>query len=128
MIRGAAGMVTDGGFRDSEEIAALDLPAYHQAPSAPTNLTLHQAIDINVPIGCGDVAIFPGDVLVGDGDGVIVIPKHLADEVAEECMDMTLYENFVLEQVQKGASVLGLYPLTAADKQAEFEVWKADRN
>ena len=128
MIRGAAGMVTDGGFRDSEEIAALDLPAYHQAPSAPTNLTLHQAIDINVPIGCGDVAIFPGDVLVGDGDGVIVIPKHLADEVAEECMDMTLYENFVLEQVQKGASVLGLYPLTAADKQAEFKAWKADRN
>lgn len=91
-------------------------------------ITLHQAIDVNVPIGCGDVAIFPGDVLVGDGDGVMVIPKHLADEVAEDCMDMTLYENFVLEQVQKGASVLGLYPLNAADKQAEFEAWKADRN
>ena len=128
MIRGASGMVTDGGFRDSEEIAALDFPAYHQIPSAPTNLTLHQAIDINVPIGCGDVAIFPGDVLVGDGDGVIVIPKHLADEVAEECMDMTLYETFVLEQVQEGASIVGLYPLTSADKQASFEAWKRNNN
>ena len=83
MIRGAAGIVTDGGFRDSAEIAKLDIPAYHNRPSAPTNLTLHQAIDINVPIGCGDVAVFPGDVIVGDDDGVMVIPAHLADEALQ---------------------------------------------
>ena len=60
MVRGCAGIVTDGGFRDTSEIAKLDLPCYHSRPSAPTNLTLHQAIDINVPIGCGDAPVFPG--------------------------------------------------------------------
>ena len=84
MVRGAAGIVTDGGFRDAALIADLAMPAYHNVPSAPTNLTLHQAIDINVPIGCGDVAVFPGDVILGDDDGVMVIPAHLADELADE--------------------------------------------
>src|SRR3990172_7805536 len=77
MKRGVAGVVTDGGFRDSPEIARLAIPAYHCRPSAPTNLTVHQAIDINVPIGCGDAPVFPGDVMVGDGEGVVVIPAHL---------------------------------------------------
>src|SRR5499425_379903 len=76
--RGVAGVVTDGGFRDSPEIATLAIPAYHHRPSAPTNLTRHQAIDINVPIGCADVAVFPGDVVVGDAEGVVVLPAHLA--------------------------------------------------
>src|SRR6266702_3030613 len=87
MKRGVAGVVTDGGFRDSAEIAALGaqgFAAYHQRPSAPTNLTLHQAIDINVPIGCGDAPVFPGDTILGDADGVIVIPASLVDEIAEE--------------------------------------------
>ena len=76
--RGAAGVVTDGGFRDSPEIARMTFPAYHHRPSAPTNLTLHQALDINVPIGCGDVPVWPGDVVVGDGEGVIVIEPPLS--------------------------------------------------
>jgi regulator of RNase E activity RraA len=84
MKRGVAGVVTDGGFRDSPEIALLHIPAYHQRPSAPTNLTIHQALDINVPIGCGDVAVWPGDVVVGDGEGVVIIPAAIADEVAAE--------------------------------------------
>ena len=84
-MRGCAGVVSDGGFRDAEGIGKLDMPAYHQRPSAPTNLTLHEALDINVPISCGDAPVFPGDVLVGDGDGVMVIPTHLADEIADEC-------------------------------------------
>ncbi|WP_339923696.1 ribonuclease activity regulator RraA [uncultured Cyclobacterium sp.] len=124
MVRGAAGIVTDGGFRDSAEIAKLDMPSYHQAPSAPTNLTLHQAIDINVPIGCGDVAVFPGDVLVGDDDGVIVIPAQLADEIADEAISMTLYEDFVTERVLEGHSIVGLYPLTLEANKKEFELWK----
>src|SRR5476649_1268950 len=82
MKRGVAGVVTDGGFRDAPEIAKLAIPAYHNRPSAPTNLTLHQAIEINGPIGCGDVAVFPGDVVVGDGDGVVILPAHLAEELA----------------------------------------------
>lgn len=124
MVRGVAGMVTDGGFRDSAEIAKLTLPTYHNRPSAPTNLTLHQAIDVNVPIGCGDVAIFPGDVIVGDDDGVIVIPAHLANQIAEEAVRMTLYEDFVTEKVLKGTSIVGLYPLTSEKYAQEFKAWR----
>ncbi|WP_434037692.1 ribonuclease activity regulator RraA [Formosa sp. 4Alg 33] len=126
MVRGAAGLVTDGGFRDSAEIAKLDMPSYHQTPSAPTNLTLHQALDINVPIGCGDVAVFPGDVLVGDDDGVIVIPAHLADDMATEAINMTLYEDFVTERVLAGHTIIGLYPLTKEENADAFESWKKE--
>src|SRR3974390_2681039 len=99
MKRGGAGVGTDGGFRDAPEIAGLAIPAYHNRPSAPTNLTLHQAIDINVPIGCGDAPVFPGDTILGDADGVIVIPAKLVDEIAEEAFDQTAFEDFVAEQV-----------------------------
>ncbi|MGB7393672.1 MAG: ribonuclease activity regulator RraA [Pricia sp.] len=128
MVRGAAGIVTDGGFRDSAEIAALDFSSYHNTPSAPTNLTLHQALDINVPIGCGDVAVFPGDVVLGDDDGVMIIPAHMADEVAEECLRMTAYEEFVMEKVKEGQSIIGLYPPTDPQNLKKFEVWKKTGN
>jgi regulator of RNase E activity RraA len=124
MVRGAAGVVTDGGFRDSPEIAAMPFPAYHQRPSAPTNLTLHQALDINVPIGCGDVAVFPGDVIVGDKEGVFVIPAHLADEIADEAVEMTAFEDFVTEEVLKGRSIIGLYPPTEQQSKDDFAAWR----
>lgn len=123
-MRGGAGIVSDGGFRDAEGIGRLDMPAYHQRPSAPTNLTLHEALDINVPISCGDVAVFPGDVMLGDGDGVMVIPAHLADEIAEECAGMETFEDFVLEQVTAGAAIIGLYPPTSDKVQADFAAWR----
>ena len=125
MVRGCAGLVTDGGFRDADEIAALDMPSYHVRPSAPTNLTLHQAIDINVPIGCGDAPVFPGDVIVGDGDGVAVIPAHLADAIADEAVEMTAYEDFVTEAVRNGRSILGLYPATDTQSLTDFAAWRA---
>src|SRR4051794_810011 len=124
MQRGVAGVVTDGGFRDSAEIATLGIPAYHQRPSAPTNLTLHQAIEINGPIGCGDAPVFPGDVVVGDGDGVIIVPAHLVDEIAEEATEMTAYEDFVTEEVSKGRSILGLYPATDERSLTDFAAWR----
>jgi len=127
MVRGAAGIVTDGGFRDSPEIAALEFPAYHNRPSSPTNLTRHQALDINVPIGCGDVPVFPGDVVVGDGEGVVVIPAHLAKEVAEEATEMTVFEDFVTEEVRKGRSILGLYPATDERTRTDFAAWRGAR-
>jgi regulator of RNase E activity RraA len=124
MVRGVAGIVSDGGFRDAAEIAELPFPSYHHCPSAPTNLTLHQAIDINVPIACGDVAVFPGDVLLGDDDGVMVIPSEIVEEITEECTKMTLFENFVLEKVRNGQSIIGLYPPTNPVTLTEFESWK----
>jgi len=125
MKRGVAGVVTDGGFRDSPEIAQLAIPAYHHRPSAPTNLTLHQALDINVPIGCGDVAVWPGDVMVGDGEGVVVIPAGIADAIAAEAVEMTAFEDFVTEQVLGGRSILGLYPPTDPQTPGEFAAWRA---
>ncbi len=124
MKRGVAGVVTDGGFRDSPEISRLPFPAYHHRPSAPTNLTLHQALDIDVPIGCGDVAVFPGDIMVGDGEGVIVIPAHIAAEVAAEAVEMTAFEDFVTEQVMAGRSIIGLYPATDEQSRSDFAAWR----
>jgi regulator of RNase E activity RraA len=124
MVRGAAGIVTDGGFRDTFEIAKLKIPAYHNRPSAPTNLTLHQAIDINVPIGCGDAPVFPGDIIMGDAEGVVVIPAHIADELADEAVEMTVFEDFVTEEVLKGRSILGLYPATDEQTTKDFAAWR----
>src|SRR5262249_26128998 len=127
MKRGVAGVVTDGGFRDSPEIARLAIPAYHHRPSAPTNLTRHQAIDINVPIGCADVAVFPRDPVARDargGVGLVVIPAHLADEIAAEAGEMTVFEDFVTEQVQQGRSILGLYPATEEQTRTDFAAWR----
>ena len=123
-MRGCAGVVTDGGFRDSPEIIALNFPAYHNRPSAPTNLTLHQAIDINVPIGCGDVAVFPGDIVVGDKEGVVIIPADIADEIALEAFEMTAFEDFVSEQVLAGQTIIGLYPPTLQKSKDDFVAWR----
>lgn len=123
-LRGAAGVVTDAGMRDAEGIGQLDMPAYFARASAPTNLTHHEAMDINVPISCGDAPVFPGDILVGDKDGVMVIPAHLADEIAEECTGMESFEAFVLEEVQAGAGIIGLYPSTRDENQQKYEAWR----
>ena len=128
MMRGGAGVVTDGGLRDAATIAQLDMPCYHQRPSSPTNLTLHEAIEINVPIGCGDAPVFPGDIIVGDDDCVIVIPAHLAEEVADEATEMTAYEDFVVEQVKEGAAIIGLYPGTRQENLDKFAAWRKANN
>ena len=126
MIRGAAGVVSDGGLRDSMEIAQMPFPTYCAGPSAPTNLIKHHAVDLNVPIGCGGVPVFPGDVLVGDGEGVVVIPAEIADSVAQEAFDQDIFETFVTEKVKGGASIVGLYPPNEAT-QKEYAEWKAKR-
>jgi regulator of RNase E activity RraA len=124
--RGAAGMVTDGGFRDTPDFAVMPFPAYHAAPAAPTNLVKHHAVDLNVPIGCGGVPVYPGDIVVGDGEGVVVIPKEIADDVAEEAFEQTVFEDFVQEKVEEGRSIFGLYP-PAPDVREEFARWRADK-
>ncbi|MGI9524200.1 MAG: ribonuclease activity regulator RraA [Hyphomicrobiaceae bacterium] len=124
MKRGVAGLVTDGGFRDADAIAALDMPSFHHRPSAPTNLTCHQAIEINGPIGCGDAPVFPGDIVVGDSDGVVIIPAHLVEEIANEAVEMTAFEDFVTEMVEAGRSILGLYPATDEQTTVDFAKWR----
>ena len=128
MKRGVSGIVTDGGFRDSPVIAALPFAAYHNRPSAPTNLTRHRAVDINVPIGCGDAPVFPGDIVVGDGEGVIIIPAHMANDIAEEAHEMTAFEDFVEEEVMKGETIVGLYPATKEETRIKFQAWRQANN
>jgi regulator of RNase E activity RraA len=88
---------------------------------------LHQAIDINVPIGCGDAPVFPGDVIVGDADGAIVIPAAIAREIAEVAVSMTVYEDFVVDMVAHGHSIVGLYPMTDPRAKAQFEAWRKEK-
>lgn len=123
-VLGCHGIVTDGGFRDTPEISGLEMPAYHSRPSAPTNLTKHHAVAVNDPIACGGVSVFPGDVIVGDNEGVVCIPTHLADEMADLAIEMTVFEDFVLEMVQQGASTFGLYPPTDPATKDKFATWR----
>lgn len=126
-IRGAAGFVADGPVRDSDAISDMDFHVYSAGGSAPLNLIHHHAVDIDVPIGCGGVPVYPGDIIVGDAEGVVVIPQHLADEVAADAAEQELMEVFVLERVEAGAGLPGTYPPNAATKAA-FEVWRRKRD
>jgi regulator of RNase E activity RraA len=126
MVRGVAGVVTDGGLRDSTTIDRMPWPAYCAARSAPLNLVRHHAIDSQLPIGCGGVAVYPGDIVVGDGDGVVVIPANIANEVAEEAANQTIFEDWVEAKVNAGRSIFGLYP-PSPETRAEFEAWKKSK-
>lgn len=126
-VRGVAGCVTDGGFRDCDEIAALGFPAYQRQPSAPISLLHHWAIDTGLPIACGGVAVYPGDWIVGDGEAVVVVPHEIAAEVASEAAAMTDYEDFVAERVKDGESIFGLYPATD-ESRSRFAAWMDERS
>jgi regulator of RNase E activity RraA len=127
LVRGAAGLVSDGPVRDSGAIATLDFPVYCAGGSAPLNLICHHAADMNVPIGCGGVAVYPGDVIVGDDEGVVVIPRHLADEVASDAIEQEKLEAFVLERIAGGAKLPGTYPPNA-ETRAAYEAWRKQRS
>lgn len=115
--RGVAGVVTDGGMRDLVPMAEFTIPVYAACASPPASFHVHHAVDMQVPIACGDVAIFPDDILVGDGEGVVVVPRHLADEVAAESAEQERMENWVLGEVKKGQSIFGLYPPNDENKE-----------
>jgi regulator of RNase E activity RraA len=125
-VRGAAGLVSDGPVRDSSEIAKMDFPVYCAGGSAPLNLLYHHAIDLNVPIGCGGVAVYPGDVVVGDEEGVVVIPQELADEVAADAAEQEKMEVFILERVKHGARLAGTYPPND-ETRAAYAAWRKER-
>jgi regulator of RNase E activity RraA len=125
-VRGAAGFVSDGGLRDSPEIAQLGFPVYFGGPAPLLNLARHHAVDMNLPIGCGGVPVYPGDVIVGDGEGVIVIPRHLAAEVAHDAAEQERLEEFVIAEVRGGAPVIGTYPPKEA-ALARYQEWLKKR-
>jgi regulator of RNase E activity RraA len=125
--RGCAGIVTDGGLRDTEGIFKTGLVAYHRRPSSPPSGIVHQPVDLGLPIACGGVGVYPGDVVVGDCDGVVVIPPEIADAVAEEALETTLYDEFAEAEVARGRSLVGLFPGAGEEAKRDFENWKKAR-
>lgn len=125
-VRGATGFITDGALRDTPMIAKIDFPVYHLSSHAATLGRLHTPLDNQIPIVCAGVTVFPGDILVGDGEGVCVIPALLAEEVANDAYDQELREEWAVERVAAGDSSIGTFPL-ADDRRAEYEEWLAAR-
>jgi regulator of RNase E activity RraA len=126
MRRGVAAAITDGSFRDSPTIAKLPFPAFAAGQSPNISLARHHAVDLQVPIACAGVAVYPGDVLVGEEEGVMVIPRHLAAEIAASAVERDLSEAFVMEKIRAGASITGVYPFSDETKR-DYEAWKAKR-
>lgn len=124
-VRGAAGMVSDGCVRDWTEIAAMSLPVFCAGRSAPLNLAVHHAVEIDVPIGCGGVAVYPGDVVVGDADGVVIVPRHLAAEIAADGLEQERLESFVQDRIAAGAALPGTYPPDEATRAA-YAAWRRE--
>ena len=124
---GGTGVVTDGALRDTPAIADIDLPVYHQSSHAATLSRLHLPLDHQVAIACAGVTVIPGDILVGDGEGVVVIPASLVVEVAKDSFQQEIEELWAIERVAAGESSIGTFPI-AADRRAEFDVWLTARN
>ncbi len=124
-IRGVAGVVSDGGVRDCEEALAVGLPLYAAGPAAPASVAGHAAADMETPVACGGVAVFPGDIIAGDGDGVVVIPRALAAEVGRDGVEQERYERFAKLKIKEGRPVPGVYPPNEETK-AEYAKWLKD--
>lgn len=124
-VRGVSGAVTDGGFRDAPGIRDTKLPCFQREESGPaTPIWLHP-VEFNVPVGLNGVAVYPGDILVGNDEGLVVIPRHLAEEVAAECAGTAGYEQFVAREIRSGRSLFGLFPATPESRQ-QYETWVAN--
>jgi regulator of RNase E activity RraA len=126
MRRGAAGFVTDGALRDGDAIAQLGFPAYSRAITATTRPAAFHVADLQVPIGCAGVAVYPGDILVGDRNGVIVVPRALAREIAGPAAEQEELEAYLHTRVQAGESLWGVYP-PSPQTVSDYHTWKADR-
>lgn len=123
MRRGAAGLVTDGAVRDSAGYRSLDLPSYCRAAHASASSLRHHPVEMQVPIGCGGVLVEPGDVVVGDQDGVVVFPLELADLVAKAGHAQERLEEYIWRRVDSGESILGVYPAS----EETLAAWRAEQ-
>lgn len=124
LMRGARGVVTDGAFRDGTELSGMDFPIWSGGVTATTRLSYHHVADLQVPIGCAGVAIYPGDVIHGDGDNISVIPAHCAEEMAKLCEVQDDLEAYLALRVQAGEKLWGLYP-PSPETRAQHQAWVA---
>jgi regulator of RNase E activity RraA len=122
--RGVAALVTDGVVRDLEGVRGTALPVWCQGTAAPASVAGLTFVDWQRPVGCGGVAVFPNDVVVADGDGAVVIPAALLDDVLGAAVEQERQEGWIMREVEGGAALPGLYPMNAAT-QARYDAWKA---
>jgi 5-oxopent-3-ene-1,2,5-tricarboxylate decarboxylase/2-hydroxyhepta-2,4-diene-1,7-dioate isomerase len=123
-VRGAAAIITDGGVRDFSAVAGLDMPTYFANPHPAVLGRRHIPWDTDITIACGGTTVQPGDIIVADSDGILVIPPALAEELVDDCIQQEQEESFIFEMVKQGNSVDGLYPMNP-EWQARYKEWKA---
>ncbi len=125
MLRGARAVITDGAFRDGDEISEMDIPTWSSGVTATSRLSFHHVADLQVPIGCAGVAVYPGDIIHGDRNNVTVIPAHLAAELADTCEAQDDLENYIGQRIGAGDPLWGVFP--ADDNTREgYRQWVAD--
>ena len=125
-VRGVAGVVSDGPMRDIAELENIDFPVFARGNAAPPSYASMLAADAQVPIGCGGVAVFPGDIVVGDEDGVVILPAAIAEEVARDAVEQDRLEAYVRQRIENGDSIVGVYPPNE-ETQAAYKAWLAKR-
>ncbi len=125
-MRGVAGVVSDGPMRDIAELKKMDFPVFARGSAAPPSYASMIAADAQIPIGCGGVAVFPGDIVIGDADGVVILPAAIAQEVARNAVEQDQLEAYVRMRVEGGDSIVGVYPPNEETKAA-YRAWLAKR-
>lgn len=120
--RGVAGVVSDGAMRDAPELEKMALPIFCAGTAPPPSFNFLHPVGRNQPVGCGGAAVFPGDIVVGDGDGVVVIPRHLAAEVAQDSVEQERLEAFIRRRIDSGQPVPGNYP-PSEETRAAYRRW-----
>jgi 2-keto-4-pentenoate hydratase/2-oxohepta-3-ene-1,7-dioic acid hydratase in catechol pathway/regulator of RNase E activity RraA len=125
-VNGAAGIVTDGGVRDLAVVAALDIPTYSAGPHPAVLGRKHVPWDTDVTIACGGATVQPGDVIVGDADGLLVIPPSVVAQVVADAIEQEREEEFIAEQVAAGNRVEGLFPLDA-EWSERYRAWRTQQ-
>jgi regulator of RNase E activity RraA len=125
--RKVGALITDGVMRDMEGVLATGLPVWCAGAAAPASVAGLTFVNWNEPVGCGGVAVFPGDIISADGDGAVVIPKALLAEVTEQAIEQERHEGWVIGEVRKGTPLPGLYPANA-ENRARYEAWRKDQD
>jgi regulator of RNase E activity RraA len=122
-VRKVGALITDGTMRDMEGVLETGLPVWCAGAAAPASVAGLTFVGWNEAVGCGGVAVFPGDIISADGDGAVVIPKAMLAEVTEQAVEQERHEGWVIGEVRKGVALPGLYPANE-ETRARYEAWK----